>query len=174
MCWLRAVRSGHDQGFLFNKLDALLGQELPVGRRIHRPRVGQRIHDVVTKLLLKRGDALGVTLVFPVAPRLLLRLVLLESRLDDPVTFALHQPVVDLVELPMHIPAAQCLARDVVVVDDLDVVVGMPTAAVGVRNDQHVTVGVQLLGEHVAQVVDPLNVFRLTRIELIFGEALDD
>ncbi|PPL19819.1 hypothetical protein GY24_04165 [Microterricola pindariensis] len=85
-----------------------------------------------------------------------------------------HQLIVGLRDHPMEVVSLQCFVGHVVVVDHLDVVMGMPTMAVDVRDYEHVRVGVQPFCILVAELIHLPYLLGIARIELGVLKALDD
>lgn len=166
----RAVGAGLDRVNLLVQVDALLRQHPPVAGKVDRATVSQRLLNLVAELSVELRDGLALTPVLP--QRALIHVA--RTALGHAQPVVAHQLVVLLGHVPVHVVALERAAGDVVVVDDRDVVVRVTARTIDVRDHQHVTVGMQLLRELVAQVVDRLHGLRVVRVKLAALEALDD
>lgn len=154
---------------LLAQLDALLLQNCTERGSVNGALIEQRILNPVPEIPVKVGDLSPVPAHLPD-----LALVFRQSRvLDYPTALLTHQLVVYLRDLPVQFVLRQCPPSHVVVIDHGDVVVGMAAEPVGMSDDEAVAVGMQLLSEHVPEIVDFLDVVRIVRIELRVFKALD-
>lgn len=143
----------------------MLGEHLLEGLTINAARIEQRLSDLVPEHLLEPAVLEAAATQVPVRFRLL--------RIREHLaTLVAHELVVDLTQTPRPRPAPrQCLAREVVVIDDVDVVVQMPTGTVGVCDDEVVR-AVHPACELHAELVHTLHVLRTVHVELLGGEVL--
>lgn len=143
----------------------MLGEHLLEGLTINAARIEQRLSDLVPEHLLEPAVLEAAATQVPVRFRLL--------RIREHLaTLVAHELVVDLTQTPRPRPAPrQCLAREVVVIDHVDVVVEMSACTVGVGNDEVVGT-VHPVSELHPELVHTLHVLRTVHVELLGGEVL--
>lgn len=140
---------------------------------VHRAGIGQGGGHPVAHLPVERplGEVLAAQL--PVLRRVLQPLHDGEAVLAHQlVVRGLHAALVPGLAVVERAVVRERLPGLVVVVDDQDVVVRLTAATIGVGHDEAVRIGVHLLRELVAQIVHPLHVLRVLRVELLVAEAL--
>src|SRR5699024_6376514 len=140
---------------------------------VHRAGIGQGGAHPVAHLAIERPLSEVLATQFPVLRRVLQRLHDREPVIAHQlVVRGLHAALVPglaVVERPV---VREPLSRLVVVVDDEDVVVGLAAPPIGVGHHEAVSARVHPLREHVAQIVHPLHVLRILRVELLVAERL--
>lgn len=137
----------------------MLGEHLLEGFTINAACIEQRFRDLVAEDLFKAAVFERATSQVPVSLRLF-------RRRQHLATLVPHEFVVDLTE-PARPRAAprQCLAGEVVVINDVDVIVKMPTGTVGVGDDE-VIGAIHPACELHAEVVHTLDVLGVVQVEL--------
>lgn len=109
---------------------ASVGEGLLVPSAVYRPRVHQSVGDLVPESLLEATNLKSLSAEVPVGLRCL-------RRGEHLTPFVAHELVVDLMQAVRPRRAAlESLAGELVVVDDVDVVVQVPTRAVHMADDK--------------------------------------
>lgn len=144
---------------------AVLGENGCVRVLVDRAGVTQRGSDLVTERALEPAGGEVLAAVLPVRQWPL-------GRGQDVAALVGHQLIVELMQtvLPRGVPL-QGPTREVVVVDDVDVIVEVAADRVGVRHHQ-VVGGVHALRQPHTQLVDPPDVLGVIDVELVRGEVL--
>src|SRR5699024_2779803 len=140
---------------------------------VHRSGIGQCGAHPVAHLAVQRpfGEVLAAQL--PVLRRAFQLLHDREPVLAHQlVVRRLHAALIPGLAVVERAVVAECFLRLVVVVDDQDMVVCLAAPPIGVSDNEAVGSRVHLLRKHVAQVIDPLHVFRVLRVELLIAERL--
>jgi hypothetical protein len=142
-------------------------------RLARRTGVFERSHHPVAHLSVQRTFGKVLPAKFPVLRPMVHALDYREAVLKHQLVVGRLNAVLvtgfSVVERPV---LRECFAGDVVVVDHDDVIVCFPAAAVGVRDDEDVRVGVHLLRKQIPEVVNALQVVGILRIELLVAERL--
>ncbi|MFZ1257883.1 MAG: hypothetical protein WAQ25_00215 [Candidatus Saccharimonas sp.] len=166
---LVVVRATHLVGpsvaFGLGESDAPLGEGLLEPIPVDRSGVHERVSHLVAKGLLEPTGLEGLATQVPVRLRGF-------GGGQHLAALVAHELVVDLVQtVDPRGTALEGLPGQLVVVDDVDVVVEVPTRTVNVSNHE-VVGGVHALGQEHAEHVDPTHMIGVVEVELIRREVL--
>lgn len=147
------------------ELHVVFSQHGLVRLKVSRAGITQRCSDLVAQGPLEAADFVLLPLHRPVSLRL-------HRGVENLTALALHQCVVGLVDaLRPGGVSLQRLARQEVVVADVNMVVEMTALAVSMGHDEVVRT-VHVLGEHPTQLVHTLDVGGVVHVELVGAEVL--
>lgn len=143
----------------------VLGEHLLERLTVDAACIDQRFRDLVAEDLFKAAVLERAATQIPVSLRLL-------RRRQHPAPLVPHEFIVDLAEStrPRTTPR-QCLAGQVVMINDVDVVMEMPTGTVGVCNDE-VVGAVHASSELYTKLMHTLHVLGVVHVELLGREVL--
>lgn len=139
-----------------------------IGREIDRPAIDQRLFDRIAKLLVELCDSRSVSHRLPIRP-----LVDAEPLVHHGEPDVTHEVVVHFLEVPVQVVALECPTRDVLVVENFDVVVRVATGAIHVGDHQDIAVRMESLRELVPEIRHHLNLLWIALVDLRVLEALD-